>query len=140
VLISLLAEKAGKVYGVDPSLQMVGMAARRNRAAVRAGRVSLALGDAAATGLETSTVDWVVSVNNAPIWPDLPAGVAEIRRVLAPKGTALIAWHGGTSPTRTGARLRLAPDKLARMESALADVFSTVTREQLTTLDVFLAR
>ena len=41
VLVSLLAERAGLVLGVDRSPAMVAAAGRRNRAAVHAGRVEL---------------------------------------------------------------------------------------------------
>ena len=42
--------------------------------------------------------DLVVSVNNVPMWPDIDAGLAEVRRILAAGGQVLIAWHGGHDP------------------------------------------
>jgi SAM-dependent methyltransferase len=140
-LIRLLAGRteAAQIRGVDPATAMREVATSVNRKAIRAGRVTLGLGSAADTGLPAQSVDRVVSVNNVPIWPDLEAGVREAHRVLRPGGTVLIAWHGGTSPSRIAAGLRLPEEKLQRIERALTSVFGEVGRTQLTSLDVFTA-
>lgn len=140
-LIRLLAERteAASIRGVDPSPAMRDLATRVNRQAVRSGRVRLDLGTADRTGLADSRVDRVVSVNNVAIWPDLEAAIRELHRVVRPGGTVLIAWHGGTSPSRIGKRLRLPDEKLRRIEQALRDRFAEVTRYQLPRLDVFKA-
>ena len=141
-LIRLIAGRtaATAIHGVDPSPAMRAAATRRNRAAVVAGRVALALGTAEHTDLGTGSVDRAVAVNNVAIWPDLEAGVQEFRRVLVEGGTAVIAWHGGTAPSAIGARLRLPAPKLDRVDRALRDMFAEVDRIQLTALDVFVAR
>jgi SAM-dependent methyltransferase len=140
-LIRLLAERtdAAIIRGVDPSPEMRDQARRHNRAAVRDGRVRLELGTADRTGLPDAGVDRVVSVNNVAIWPDLQAGVRELHRVVRPGGTVVIAWHGGTSPSRIARSLRLPGDKLRGIEQVLRDHFSDVHRDQLTSLDVFTA-
>jgi ubiquinone/menaquinone biosynthesis C-methylase UbiE len=140
-LIRLLAGRtdAAVFYGVDLSAEMRDLATRTNRAAVRSGRVDLRLGSADDLGLPEQSVDRVVSVNNVAIWPDLEAGLRELHRVLRPGGTAVIAWHGGTAPTRIARGQRLPEDKLSRIERALADLFSDVSRHKLTTLDAFKA-
>jgi SAM-dependent methyltransferase len=130
---------AALIHGVDPSPEMRDLAARTNRAAVRAGRVRLHLGEAADLGLPDQSVDRVVSVNNVAIWPDLEPGLRELRRVLQPGGTAVVAWHGGTSPSRIARSLRLPEDKLARIEDGLKELFSDVALHRLTTLDAFKA-
>jgi ubiquinone/menaquinone biosynthesis C-methylase UbiE len=140
-LIRLLAEhtEAASIVGVDPSPAMRDQARRHNRGAVRTSRVRLEFGTAERTGLPDAAVDRVVSVNNVAIWPDLEAGVRELRRIVRPGGSVVIAWHGGTSPSRIARRLRLPDDKLGRIEQTLRNHFSRVTRTQLTSLDVFVA-
>ncbi|MGX9787200.1 class I SAM-dependent methyltransferase [Mycobacterium sp. MMS18-G62] len=140
-LIRLLAERtqAASIHGVDPSPEMRDQAGRLNRAGVRSGRVRLDLGTAEETGLPDASVDRIVSVNNVAIWPDLARGVRELHRVLRPGGTVVIAWHGGTSPSRIAKRLRLTEDQLSRIEEALRGHFTDVGRRQLASLDVFRA-
>ncbi|WP_084963553.1 class I SAM-dependent methyltransferase [Thermoactinospora rubra] len=125
---------AGRICGVDPSPDMRAMAMRQADE-----RVELKVGTAEDTGYPPGSFDRVVSVNNAPLWPDLEAGVRELRRVLRPGGLAVIAWHGGTRPSRLDRRLRLPEDKLARIERALGESFGSVRREELTTLTAFVA-
>jgi ubiquinone/menaquinone biosynthesis C-methylase UbiE len=140
-LIRLLAERtdAASIRGVDPSAEMRDQATRHNRQAVRAGRVWLELGTADRTGLPDASVDRVVSVRNVAIWPDLEAAIGELHRVARPGGTVVIAWHGGTKPSRVVKSLSLPEDELRRIEHVLRDRFAEVTRDQLATLDAFKA-
>jgi ubiquinone/menaquinone biosynthesis C-methylase UbiE len=140
-LIRLLAERtdAASIRGVDPSPEMRDQATRHSRKAVRAGRVRLALGTADRTGLPDASVDRVVSVRNVAIWPDLEAAVRELHRIARPGGTVVIAWHGGTKPSRVVKSLSLPEDELARIEQTLRNHFPEVGRHQLTSLDVFRA-
>jgi SAM-dependent methyltransferase len=140
-LIRLLAERtlAASIRGVDPSPEMRDQARRHNRKAVRAGRVRLDLGTADRTGLPDASVDRVVSVRNVAIWPDLAAAVGELHRVARPGGTVVIAWHGGTKPSRVVKALSLPEDDLRRIEQTLRGHFVEVGRHQLTSLDVFTA-
>jgi len=140
-LIRLLAERtqAASIRGVDPSPEMRDQAGRHNRKAVRAGLVRLDLGTADRTGLPDASVDRVVSVRNVAIWPDLAAAVDELHRVARPGGTVVIAWHGGTKPSRVVKALSLPEDDLRRIEQTLRGHFVEVGRHQLTSLDVFTA-
>ena len=140
-LIRLLAERtqAASIRGVDPSPEMRDQAGRHNLAGVRSARVRLDLGAAEKTGLPGASADRVVSVNNVAIWPDLDAGIRELHRVVRPGGTVVIAWHGGTSPSRIARRLRLTEEQLRRIEETLRNHFSDVRRRQLASLDVFVA-
>lgn len=94
-LMRLLLEStpAGWVAGADPSDVMLGQARRACGSYAAADRLDLRLGDAAHLPFPDGHFHHVVSVNNAPLWPDLEAGLAETRRVLRPGGTVLIAWH-----------------------------------------------
>ena len=65
--------------------------------------------------------------------------MGELHRVVRPGGTVVIAWHGGTAPTRIARSLRLPEDELGRIERVLRDRFVEVGRRQLPSLDVFTA-
>jgi ubiquinone/menaquinone biosynthesis C-methylase UbiE len=140
-LIRLIAERtdAASIRGVDPSPEMRDQASRRNRKAVRAGRVRFNLGTADRTGLPDASVDRAVSVNNLAIWPDLEAAARELHRIVRPGGTVVIAWHGGTKPSRLVKSMSLPEDELTRIEQTLRNHFPEVGRHQLTSLDVFKA-
>jgi ubiquinone/menaquinone biosynthesis C-methylase UbiE len=140
-LIRLLVERTGAsvIHGIDPSSEMRDAAARMNRAAVHAGRVDLRVAGADRTGLPGQSIDHVISVNNVTLWPDLRAGLGELHRVVRPGGTVLIAWHGGTAPSRLVRHLRLPAETLMHIERALRELFPQVTRYQLTSVDAFVA-
>lgn len=135
----LARTEVAQVCGVDPSAEMVAVARRHNRAGAAAGRVELRTGNAAETGYPDELFDHVVSVRNVVFWPDLEAGLRELHRVVRPQGTVMIAWHGGTDPNRIVRNFRLPDDKLARIQDGLADLFTSVTRHELTMLTAFLA-
>jgi ubiquinone/menaquinone biosynthesis C-methylase UbiE len=140
-LIRLLVDhtEASVIHGIDPSSEMRDAAARMNRAAVGAGRVDLRVGGVDRTGLPGRSVDHVVSVNNVTLWPDLHAGLRELHRVARPGGSVLIAWHGGTAPSRIVRHLRLPAETLNQIERGLREFFPQVTRYQLRAVDAFVA-
>jgi SAM-dependent methyltransferase len=140
VLLRLLAEHgAGHVVGVDPSLDMRALAVRALADRIAVGQVEIRPGAAAATGLPDAAVDLAVGVNNVAIWPDLDAGVAELRRVLRPGGRLVLSWHGGQQPTSAMRRLVLPEEKLDRIEAALAAHFPKVERTQTPRCTIFTA-
>ncbi|MFI0350228.1 class I SAM-dependent methyltransferase [Actinomadura sp. 9N407] len=130
---------ATSICGVDPSPEMLAQAARPHGAAIAAGRVDLRLGTADRTGFPDAEFDRVVSVNNVAIWPDLHAGLREVHRVTRPGGRTVIAWHGGTRPSRIARRLALPESVIAQIENGLGDLFTRVTRHELTALTVLSA-
>ncbi|MFD9517467.1 class I SAM-dependent methyltransferase [Streptomyces sp. NPDC059979] len=93
------ARRSAHVIGIDPSDVMLAMARRRCASAVTRGRLRLAVGTAARTGEPDNSVDVVISVNNLQLWPDVPAGLAELHRVLRPGGRMLLAAHEKWLPT-----------------------------------------
>lgn len=87
-LKALLATPAGRITGVERSEEM--LAAARRRFAAES-RVKLVRGSAAEIPLADGTVDRLMTVHSLYFWPDPAAGVAELRRVLAPGGRACVA-------------------------------------------------
>lgn len=124
---------AARVCGVDPSPDMRKLAGRRAPGA------DLRLGDAAGTGFPDGAFDCVVSVNTVALWPDLGAGLRELRRITREDGRVVLAWHGGSTPNRLARGLRLPEDALTRLRAELAGLFSRVDRHELSNLTVFVA-
>jgi SAM-dependent methyltransferase len=92
---------------VDPSPVMRSHAARRCRQWQSAGRVDIAAGTADQLPLPDAACDTVVAANTVVMWPDLAAGLHEIKRVLRPDGRLVLSWHSATAPSRTSRRLAL---------------------------------
>ena len=98
--VSKLAELApeGKVVGLDYSAASVAVSRETNADGMAAGRVHVEQGSVAALPFPDCTFDVVTAVETHYYWPDLPANVGEVLRVLKPGGTfALIAetYRGG---------------------------------------------
>jgi SAM-dependent methyltransferase len=98
--VQKLAELApeGKVVGLDYSAASVAVSRATNADSIAAGRVRIEEGSIAAVPFPDCTFDVVTAVETHYYWPDLPANVREILRVLRPGGTfALIAetYRGG---------------------------------------------
>jgi SAM-dependent methyltransferase len=95
-LAALAAE--GKVFGLDYSAASVAVSRDTNAGEIQAGRVQIEQGSVAALPFPDRTFDVVTAVETHYYWPDLPANVREVLRVLKPGGTfALIAetYRGG---------------------------------------------
>jgi ubiquinone/menaquinone biosynthesis C-methylase UbiE len=76
----------GRVFGVDISDVMLRMATRRNRDAIRAGRVELSLASVSELPFEDETFDVVFSTNSVQFWPDLSRDLKEVHRVVRRNG------------------------------------------------------
>jgi SAM-dependent methyltransferase len=95
-LASLASE--GQVIGLDYSAASVAVSRNTNAKDIEAGRVQIARGSVAALPFPDRTFDLVTAVETHYYWPDLPANVREVFRVLKPGGTfTLIAetYRGG---------------------------------------------
>lgn len=92
---------AGQLFGVDSSSAMLRMASGRNRAAIRAGRVSLQRADASRLPFAAASLDKIYSIHSLYFWPDPVAVVQEMLRVLKPGGLICLTfmareqWPGG---------------------------------------------
>lgn len=84
----------GHVVGLDPSPVMHRQAARRNRAAIEAGTVTLVEGAVPGTPFGDDAFDVVVAINTVHHWPDVVTGLDECRRVLRGGGTLAVALTG----------------------------------------------
>jgi SAM-dependent methyltransferase len=126
-LLAALAEREPtlRLAGVDPSELMVGAARRRNPHA------DLRVGAAAVMPFADAAADLVLAVNNAPMWPDPAAALAEIRRVLAPSGTLFVAWHGGSDPRGHQKRLVLDRDRFGSLDTAFRRAFPIVRHRSI---------
>ncbi len=93
----------GFVAGIDPSEVMIRQATRRNRNAIRRGRVEVRQASMSAIPYPDRTFDTVFGANSIQFSRALSADLREIRRVLRPGGLALFAiqplWKGGTDAT-----------------------------------------
>jgi SAM-dependent methyltransferase len=90
---------AGVVHGVDHSQLMVRMAARRNAKAVAEGRLRLSQASVADLDDELAPLDLILAVNNLGMWPDPPARLKHLARLLRPGGKIAI----GQQPRTPGA-------------------------------------
>ncbi len=88
----------GHVVGLDYSAASVAVARETNAKDIESGRVRIEQGSVAELPFPDRAFDIVTAVETHYYWPDLPANVREILRVLKPGGTfALIAetYRGG---------------------------------------------
>jgi len=135
VAVALLAERAtaGLVVGLDPSEVMIRQAARRNRAAVRAGRAELRLGMDSALPYPDGHFTKACTIHSLYFWPSLPDGLRELHRALAPGGQLVVAVRmrragaGRFDPAYFGYTERQLGDLVAALESI---GFGEVTRRR----------
>lgn len=104
----LVRAGAGHVYGIDHSGVMLRQAARRNAAAIRAGRVTLV--EASVDQIPPALAgpfDAVLAINSLAFWPAPVERLAELRRRLAPGGRIAVASQprclGATATTSRSA-------------------------------------
>ena len=84
--------KQGKVYGVDYSEESIAFTTRTNAQWIEAGRVEIRRASVSQLPFPDNTFNVITAVETHYFWPDLPADVHEVLRVLKPGGTfALIA-------------------------------------------------
>lgn len=93
---------AGSVKGIDPSADMLAIAAQRERPA-EAAPVEFAAGDADALPFADASFDAAVATQVYEYVADMPTALREAHRVLRPRGRLLvldtdwdsIVWHSG---------------------------------------------
>lgn len=90
--IELMASQVarGLVAGIDHSMTMVTQAAKRNEAAIKAGRVELQQGNVSNIPYEYARFSKVIAVNNYQFWPNPELDLTEIQRVMQPGGRLVL--------------------------------------------------
>ncbi len=85
--------RQGLAVAVDPSPVLLARAQDRNTTAIREGRMQFHLAQLPTLPFESGSFDRVFAVNNIQLWPDLPACLTEVRRVLRPGGRVVLVVH-----------------------------------------------
>lgn len=108
----------GTVVGVDASPTMVRLARRRNRTAVREGRVDIRRADAGRLPYPDGHFSRAGSLNSLQFWPSPDDGLRELHRILEPGGRVAVVLMArsydppdGTAPAwveGTAERMRVA--------------------------------
>src|SRR5262249_53448977 len=119
---------SGHIYGADHSDVMLRQAARRNAAAIRSGRVTLARGSVhhLPSGFD-GPFDAILAVNSLGFWPRPTERLEELRRRLTPGGRIAVASQP-RCPGATGTSLNAARE----IEDLLRDAgFTHLSAETL---------
>ena len=77
--------------GVDISPTMIAAARSRNLRCVEQGQVTLEIANVAAMPFPDASFDKAIAINGVYFWPELRAGLREMRRVLREDGALVIA-------------------------------------------------
>jgi SAM-dependent methyltransferase len=128
-ITQLVRAGAGHVYGIDHSGVMLRQASRRNAAAIKAGRVTLA--EASVDEIPPAfdgPFDAILAVNSLGFWPAPTERLAELRRRLAPGGCIAIA----SQPRCPGATADTSRDAAREIEKLLRGTgFTRIRTETL---------
>jgi arsenite methyltransferase len=120
---------SGRAAGIDISEEMLQGARERFSKEMATKRLVVSRADVAAIPFADGSFDRAYTVNTVFFWPDVPAGLSEIHRVLrpggrlviaAPTGGFMLARIGGLSP-RTGVTGLMQTKRLA-MDAGFQDI------------------
>ncbi len=84
----------GILYGIDFSPDVVAHGQRALRDLVQAGRLSLLSADVLQLPFADGLFTKILTTNTIYFWPDLPAALSSLARVLAPEGRLAIGFSG----------------------------------------------
>lgn len=90
--------REGKVYGVDHSEASIAVSRKRNRQAIKIGRVEILPASVSQLPFSDGMFDLATAVETHFYWPDLTSDMREVLRVLKPGGSLIIiaeAYKGG---------------------------------------------
>lgn len=133
VAVAALAARAtrGSVVGVDHSQVMINQARRRNRAAVRAGRVRLIHSSVENLSASDGPFDAALAVNTVGMWPDPPARLRELAGLLRPGGRLALV----TQPRCPGATSATSAVAASELKDLLAEAGFDDLRTEMLDLD-----
>jgi len=96
---------------------MVAQAAAPNDAAIKSGRVDLRRGSVEHLPFKDNTFDKVIVINSMQLWPNIPANLREVRRVMKSGGKIALAFtpYSGQAKDTPLALLRAAGFSDTRM-------------------------
>ena len=94
VVIERLAKRAtvGHISGIDQSREMVEQARARNATAVQDGRVDIRHGSVESLPFDNNSFDKVLAINSMQYWPQVVAGLREVRRVMKAGGRIALGF------------------------------------------------
>ncbi len=87
-LAAAIVEK--RIVGVDPSETMLGMARKRNRKAIEAGKVEFLKGTANHLPFNSASFDAAFTINSLHLWSNPVRGLREVKRTLRKGGRIAI--------------------------------------------------
>jgi ubiquinone/menaquinone biosynthesis C-methylase UbiE len=99
------AATQGKVYGIDYSEESVAASKRTNARWIGLGRVEVRLGSVSQLPFPDGLFDLVTAVETHFWWPNLPAGMREIFRVLKGGGNLIVIAEIYKGANSTAAKL-----------------------------------
>lgn len=114
VALEAAADQAAAVVGVDRSVVMIAQARRRNRAAVREGRVTLHIAPIEALPPLGERFDKALAVNTVGFWAYAIVGLGTIRQSLRPGGTIAVVSQP-RCPGASAVHSRKAADELDKL-------------------------
>ena len=133
VAIAALATRAtrGLVVGVDHSQVMIRQARRRNRAAIKAGRVHLIHAPVESLAINDGQFDAALAVNTVGMWPEPTARLRELARLLRPGGRIALV----SQPRRPGATAATSVAVADELAALLAEAGVEHLRTEMLDLD-----
>lgn len=121
----------GRVHGVDRSAVMVRQASRRNRAAIRAGRVELTHAAVDQLPHFDEPLDVILAVNTLGFWTEPATRLHELRRLLRPGGRIALV----SQPRCPGANRDTTVRAARELQDLLAQAGFTQIRVETLDLD-----
>lgn len=86
--------RAGTLYGVDFSPDVVVAGQQRMRSLIAQGRLDLVTADVAELPFRDAIANKVSTINTIYFWPDPQAAMSSLHRVIVPGGTLAVAFTG----------------------------------------------
>jgi ubiquinone/menaquinone biosynthesis C-methylase UbiE len=123
VVIQRLSKQAsaGRVAGIDQSQEMVQQARARNTTAIQNGRVDLRHGSVESLPFGDNTFDKALAINSMQVWPDVAAGLCEMRRVAKSGGRIALGFTPYSGQPNKGLTEKLAAAGFAKVHVVESD-------------------